>query len=172
MASAMARTRDLHAAMDAALEALLPVLGLEVGGVYLLDARTGELRATRYRGVDPEYVRAVERFSRGEALLGTALEGEVPVVVADLSAAEQAREATRNLGVRSVAFVPLYARGRAMGVMPVGSFDLHEFSPDDLRLLSAVGGMLGLAIDNERLADQSRRHLAEVRMLWEIDRAL
>jgi hypothetical protein len=56
--------------------------------------------------------------------------------------------------------------------MPVGSFGVREFGPDDLRLLSAVGGMLGLAIDNERLAEQSRRHLAEVRMLWEIDRAL
>ena len=172
VASAMARSRDIFAAMDAALDALLPALGLDVGGVYVLDERSGELRAARARGVSPEYLKAVARFSRDEALLGSTLDGEAPVVVADLSGSAPAREAMRRLGVRSVVFVPLYAHGRAMGVMPVGSFDVREFAPDDLRLLSAVGGMLGLAIDNERLAEQSRRHLAEVRMLWEIDRAL
>jgi signal transduction histidine kinase len=168
----MARSHDLAAAMDATLDAILPALGLDLGGVYVLDERSGELRASRYRGVAPEYVREVARFSRGEAVLGTALNGEMPVVVADISSSAQAREATRRLGIRSVAFVPLYARGRAMGVMPVGSFDVHEFGPDDLRLLSAVGGMLGLAIDNDRMAEQSRHHLREIRMLWEIDRVL
>src|SRR5262245_12289660 len=172
VASAMARSPDIFGAMDAALDALLPALALDLGAVYVLDERTGDLRAARYRGVPPEYVRDFARFSRGEAVLGNTLEGEVPVVVADLSAAPQARDAARRLGIRSVAFVPLYARGRAMGVMPVGHYAAREFGTDDLRLLSAVGGMLGLAIDNERLAGQSRRHLDEVRMLWEIDRAL
>jgi signal transduction histidine kinase len=172
VASAMARSRDISAAMDAALDALLPALGLDLGGIYLLHEPSGELRAARYRGVAPEYVKEVSRFRRGEAVLGTTLDGEVPQVVADLSAEPQAREAARRLGIRSVAFVPLYARGRALGVMPVGNFEAREFGPDDLRLLSAVGGMLGLAIDNERLAEQSRRHLDEVRMLWEIDRAI
>jgi signal transduction histidine kinase len=172
VAASMARSTDLHAAMDAALEAVLPALGLELGGIYVLDEHSGDLRVARFRGVSSEYAEEVGRFSRGEAFVGATLQGEVPIVVPDLASTPQARDATRRLGIRAVAFVPLYARGRAMGVMPVGSFGLREFSRDDLRLLSAVGGMVGLAIDNERLAVQSQRHLAEVRMLWEIDRAL
>jgi signal transduction histidine kinase len=158
--------------MDAALDNVLPALGLEAGAVYVLDERGGELRAARHRGVPEEYVPALMRFRRDEALLGSALQGEIPIVVPDVSAAPMARDATRRAGIRTMALVPLYAHGRAMGVMPVGSYALHEFAEEDLRLLSAVGGMLGLAIDNDRLAQQSRRHLAEIRMLWEIDRAL
>src|SRR4029453_15620424 len=35
-----------------------------------------------------------------------------------------------------------------------------------------VGGMLGAAIDNARLVRRSRRHLAQVQALWEIDKAI
>src|SRR5262245_44597669 len=100
----MARSRDIFAAMDAALAALLPALGLDAGGVYVLDERSGELRAARSRGVSPEHLKEVARFSRDEALLGTTLEGEVPVVVADLAGTAPAHDAMRRLGVRSVAF--------------------------------------------------------------------
>ena len=170
--SAMAHSRDLLSVMDATVDVLLPALGLDLGGVYILDEATGELNAATYRGVNAEYVREVARFSREDTAMGRALQGEKPLVVPDLSATPQAREATRRLGVRTVVFVPVYAHSRALGVMPLGSFQKREISDEDLGLLSAVGAILGLAIDNQHLAAQSARHLAEVRMLWEIDRAL
>jgi len=170
--AAMAHSRDLMSVMDATLDAVLSALGLDVGGVWMLDEQTGELHAARTRGVTPEYVREVASLSREDSTLGRALEGESPLVVRDYASSPLAQEATRRLGISTAVFVPLYAHSRARGVMPLGSFTPRELSADDLGLLTAVGGMLGLAIDNERLAEQSARHLAEVRMMWEIDRAL
>src|SRR4029079_7007174 len=109
---------------------------------------------------------------RGEAVMGRAIDSVRPVVVPDIAAAPDAREAARQSGLRSLVLVPLYARGRAAGMMPVGGYAVREFAEDEIELLAAVGGMLGAAIDNARLVRRSRRHLAQVQALWEIDKAI
>src|SRR4029450_9338070 len=96
------------------------------------DEETGDLRATaHYRGVPPGYPETVARFRQGEGLVGRTLEGDVPVVVRDLAAMPESREATREIGLRSFVFVPLYARGRAVGVMPVGGGGRRDFWAGD-----------------------------------------
>src|SRR6185503_20648471 len=78
----------------------------------------------------------------------------------------------RQIGIRTVVFVPLYARGRAVGMMPVGSYRIRDLDAEELQLLSAVGGMLGSAVENARLAEKQRRNLNQVEALAEIDRAI
>jgi signal transduction histidine kinase len=173
LSSAIAHSSDLDSVLEAALVAALDALELEAGGVFLVHEETGELRATtHYRGVPEEYVAAIARFRRGEGHVGKALESQQPVVVPDLATAEGSRDATRRVGLRSMVFVPLFARNRAVGVLPVGGYVLREFDPADLQLLAALGGMAGVAIDNARLMERVRRHLAQVQALSEIDRAL
>ena len=173
LSSAIAHSSDLDSVLEAALAAALDALDFEAGGVFLLHEETGELRATtHYRGVPAEYVQAISRFRRGEGYVGKALESQKPVVVPDLTTAEESREATRRLGLRTMVFVPLYARNRALGVLPVGGYVVRELDPSDVQLLSALGGMAGVAIDNARLMERVRRHLAQVQALSEIDRAL
>ena len=173
IAASLAHSEDLERALSEALRATLDALQLEAGGIYLLDEVTGELRATPHHfGLPPDYPEAVQRFRRGEAFLGRAMDSVRPVVVADIAATPDARPATRQSGLRSIVFVPLYARGRAVGMMPVGCYVVRDFAEDEVELLAAVGGMLGAAIDNARLVQRSRRHLAQVQALWEIDKAI
>jgi GAF domain-containing protein len=173
LASAIARSIDLDSLLESALSAALEALDLPAAGIFLVHEDTGELRATsHHRGVPEDYIPTIARFRVGEGPVGRALMGEAPVVVADLSASEGVRESTRAVGLRSGVFVPLFARGRPVGVMTVGGFEVRTFAPADLHLLAALGGMVGAAIDNARLLERVRRHLAQVQALSEIDRAL
>jgi signal transduction histidine kinase len=173
VAADLARSTQLGSALDAALETVLAALDLPIGGIYVLDEASGDLRATpHHRGVPPEHLPAISHFHRGEAFVGRALDGEEPWVVTDLSAMPEARDAARKMGLRTVVFVPLHARGRAVGVMPLGGLTVRAFGEDDLRLLGAVGGMLGVAIHSARLTADARRHLAQMRSLSELDRAI
>ena len=173
LASAIARSIDLDSLLESALSAALEALDLPAAGIFLVHEDTGELRATsHHRGVPEDYIPTIARFRVGEGPVGRALMGEAPVVVADLSASEGVRESTRAVGLRSGIFVPLFARGRPVGVMTVGGFEVRTFAPADLHLLAALGGMVGAAIDNARLLERVRRHLAQVQALSEIDRAL
>jgi GAF domain-containing protein len=110
-------------------------------------------------------------LEREEALMGRALAGDVPVVVADLAALPEAREASR-LGLRSCVLQPLLARGHAVGVLAMGDRSLRDFPVEDLTVLEAIGGMLGGAIETSRLLARTKRHLAQVEALWEIDKAI
>jgi signal transduction histidine kinase len=171
IAAAIAHSEDLDAALSRALDAAIAHLQMEAGGLFLVDDG-GILRGTpHHRGLPSHYPDAVSRFAPGEGVVGRALLSVEPVVV-DAAAAADVREATREIGLRTVVFVPLYARGRAVGLMALGNYSPREFHAEELQLLTAMGGMLGAAIDNAKLVGRSGRHLVQVQALWEIDKAL
>ena len=137
IAAAVAHSADIDAALAQALTATLEALGVEAGGIYIVDEETGGLIATRHhRGLPADYPAKVARFRRGEGPIGAALESVTPVAVRDITVLEGVRDATRETGLRSLAFVPLYARGRAVGMMAVGGYCIHEFPPEELQVLS------------------------------------
>ncbi len=173
VASSIARSPDVGGILSAGLDEAVAALDVEMAAIYLVEGDVGELRLTPHqRGVPFAYAEQIARFRRGEAILGRVLRGSTPVVVPDLSAAAGAREATRDLGIRTAVFVPLYAQGRAMGVLALGGKKPRDVTNDELRFLEALGGMLGTAIENAQLMRRTQRHLDEVKAVWEIDRAI
>ncbi len=173
VAAAVAHSTDIDAALSQALNTTMDALGLEAGGIYFVDEETGGLIATpHHRGLPADYPAKVASFRRGEGPIGRALDSVTPVAIRDILALEGVRDATRQSGLRSLAFVPLYARGRAVGMMAMGAYRIREFPPEELQILGAVGGILGAAIENDRLVDRAQRHLEQVQALWEIDRAV
>ncbi len=73
-------------------------------------------------------------------------------------------------GIRSVCQVPLFSRGKALGILTLGSRSEGSFTEDILRLLEQVAGLFAVALDNA-LAFQgirsSRDHLAEEKLYLE-----
>jgi signal transduction histidine kinase/putative methionine-R-sulfoxide reductase with GAF domain len=169
-AAAVAQSPDVDAALSRALDIALETLGLEAGGIYFVDEQTGALvGSSHHRGLPPDYAEAVMRFQRGEGLIGRALESVSPVAVRDIAATDGVRAATRQTGLRSVVFVPLHARGRAVGMVAMGAYRLRDFLAEELQLLAAFGGILGAAIENDRLVRGAREHLVQVQALWQTE---
>jgi PAS domain S-box-containing protein len=54
--------------------------------------------------------------------------------------------------------VPLISGDRVLGVMGLAEMD-HEITPEDVLLLEAIGRQAGVAIQNARLYQETRRHL-------------
>jgi len=173
VAASVARSPDVGGVLSAGLNEAVAALGVEMGAIYLVEGDVGELRLTAHQvGLPIRYAEQVARFRRGEGVLGRVLQGSTPVVVDDLAAADGTREATRELGIRTAVFVPLYAQGRAMGILALGGRRQRSVAPDELRFLEALGGMLGSAVENAQLMRRTQRHLDEVKAVWEIDRAI
>src|SRR5207245_9486242 len=98
IAAAVARSRDLHTVLSEALFTTVHALELDVGGIYLLDDDTGELRASsHHHGVPPEQRESLSRLSRSEAPLAAALNGETPVVLRELSGSPTLQQLARGL---------------------------------------------------------------------------
>jgi signal transduction histidine kinase len=78
------------------------------------------------------------------------------------------QQATRRLGVHSALYVPLIARGRAIGVViahdKVGA--TPAFSEDDLRLAESLGARAAVAVDlSERVSRDAVRRVVEAQEL-------
>jgi PAS domain S-box-containing protein len=66
-------------------------------------------------------------------------------------------EIVRALGTRSAVVVPLVARGKALGVLSLGSGTPGRYARTDLELVKEVAHRAGIAIDNARLHGQTQR---------------
>ncbi|MFH0809781.1 MAG: PAS domain S-box protein, partial [Pseudomonadota bacterium] len=60
-------------------------------------------------------------------------------------------------GLRSLLIVPLMAKGEPVGTLGVGARSPHQFPPDEVDLLRAIGDQIGMAMENSRLYGRERQ---------------
>jgi signal transduction histidine kinase len=137
-------TREASTLVNAKLCSLLLV---DESGEWL------ELRACS--GGGPEYMNK-PRLSMGESLLGIVVRRMKPVQVDDVRRSNryQHREIARHEGLVSLLGVPLLFRGKAIGTLSVYSGRRHSFSNEEIRALSLLADLSGIAIENARLYER------------------
>ena len=87
-------------------------------------------------------------FSRGKPILVPTL---TPEFIDNLESLGVQRDAFAKIGTQSMIFVPLVARGEALGVMTMGSRIPGRFDETDLELGEEIGRRAAVAIENARL---------------------
>jgi hypothetical protein len=173
IAASLAHSEDLDRALPQALRATLDALRLEAGGIYLLDEARGGCGPRSTTSACPRTCRTRSSASGGARPSW----GERSIPCARSSWRTSPPPSTRarprvEAGLRSNVLVPLYARGRAVGMMPVGGYAVREFAEDEIELLAAVGACWARPSTTPASCAARRRHLAQVQALWEIDKAI
>lgn len=156
-------------ALSGALRQVLPVLSLDSGRIYLMEAHSGEFRLVAAEG-DPALLDPSETtIVPGECLCGLAALCGEPVSTRDLADPRLIRASCRRAGTgHALAAVPLVARERALGVMHVASRRTQPFSETDIALLQSVGAQIGTAVENVRLREEARRADALATLIQEM----
>ena len=97
----------------------------------------------------------------GEGLTSRIIHGRSPLRIG--SADEMEAMGVVWVGERSESYlgVPIPAGDRVLGVVSVASTDPNAFSEGDERLLSTLASSMGVALENARLFDETKRLLAE-----------
>ena len=157
IAEALNGSVDLQESLGVALSRVAELLGLRTGWVWLLDETTDEPYLAAARELPPglrDHPAAMEgscycldTFRQGD------LNGAANVNVVTCSRLRWIREGTA--GLRYHASVPLYARGKKLGVLNVAGPEWRRLSSEELRLLHTVGDMLGVAVERARLYARS-----------------
>lgn len=160
IASTASQSLDLDEILKATLDKVLETIGVEAGGIYLLDQGDNKLVAKVYRGVSPEFVE--ETMTWDGSLARRGLRSGEPIVVEDISKeAELTRMAAREEGLRSYISVPLKSKDKVVGVMDVITRRSRRFAPGDVELLTSVGNQICVAIENARLYEAAQREIIE-----------
>ena len=96
------------------------------------------------------------RLSAGESVLGVVVRRKKPLQVANvqISGRYQNVEIARREGLISLLSVPLVFAGEAIGTLSVYTGQPYNFSNEEIRILSALAELSGIAIEKARLYER------------------
>lgn len=168
IARALNSSVELDQTLQIGLSQVAELLGLHTGWVWLINEETGKTYLAASQNLPPALQNKPRRMRGTCHCLDTYLEGDLEgaanvnvLICSRLSGLVDGTD-----GLRYHASIPLYARGKKLGVLNVASTDWRELSPDDLRLLYTIGDLLSIAIERSRLF----AHSAQVSIVEERNR--
>lgn len=145
----------LESILRAALGEALEVMGMEAGGVYLLDEAGERLALVAHQGVEDELAKAIDDLAVGEGFSGAVVARGEPVLVPDLAHDPRlTRPAARESGFHALATFPLRASGQVLGALFMLAPEVREFAREDVELLTSIGQQMGVAVENAHLLQQ------------------
>jgi PAS domain S-box-containing protein len=169
IATTIGQSLNLNHILNATLDAVLEVMGVDAGWMQLLTEgkEGGVLLMIAQRGFSLEMVQETRTIKLGEGITGQVAQSGRPIVVA--KASDDPRLYTlvgQREELHTLAAVPLKSKDQVLGVMGVFNRDPRELSAQAVELLVAIGHQIGVAIENAQLAEKA----AEIELLREVDR--
>ena len=156
-AATVSRSFDLESVLRDVLKQVAEAVGIRAGAVYLLEDQGRVLRMASCQGCDPELVARVQRLPVGGELAGW-LAHTTQTVLAHTTSGSPLFDLVRSSGaeISSLVCAPLRAKGETLGILLLMNHSYREISAEEIRLLTAIGQQISVAIENAQLYAQSR----------------
>jgi nitrate/nitrite-specific signal transduction histidine kinase len=169
IAAMASQSLDLDEILNNALQQTLQVMGIDAGGIYLLDEETMILKIAAQQGFSPSLVAEIDSLKVGEGFSGRVAQTGQPLVVNDVSADSRlTREVVKEEGLRSLAIVPLSSKGKTLGTLFATAHGYREFTDQDVQLLTSIGHQIGVAVENARLFQALQRRAEQFRVIAQV----
>lgn len=145
--------------------------GAEHAVLHLLD-KDQEILVPR--SVSGTTTRITQRLNMrlGEGVAGQAIASGKIINVADTQADPRFLNQSRPVWFRSLVVAPIESNQRRVGTISVQSRQPDAFTPDESRLLGALGIQAAIAIENANLLETTRKDLREIHALYHISQGL
>jgi len=158
VAAVLASSLDESEILDQTLLRVMAYLGVVAGEIFMREENEKDLRMVLHRGEFASAFLTKDRFRMGEGFIGLVAETGKPLVTTDLANdLRYLRPSVVAAGFKSMACIPLTARGSVIGVMSLACKFERRFEERELSLLSAIGNWAGITIENARLHRQASR---------------
>lgn len=154
----LSQSLDLDQVMNATVDMVMGLMDFEVVLIFSLDEKTGELRLITYKGIREESARALDRTKLGQGLCGQVAQTGQPISVDDVVKNVQFYTApVAQERLRTEFSVPLTSRGKILGTLCVATRAPHQIREGDLELLSALGNLIGVAMEKATLYQERQK---------------
>ena len=124
----------------------------------LKDPLTGEVNLVAYRGFTEEEIAALRAITPHPMSEQVFASGK-PLVINDHVGPGVSGLLART---QSVAWIPVKAGSKVVGVLGISDDQSRPFTSNEVALLQAIGSVIGVAIENARLFEQTRKQTAEL----------
>lgn len=153
--AAIVRIRDRQALFEEACHIATSHGAFRIAGVGMIDAPTGELRATAWSGIDPQFFNGLSADLQlspkpsSTGVVGRALATGATAIEPDIASNPDIdhvrREAVRR-GSRSAIGLPLFENEQLSGVLVLYSEEADFFDAEEVKLLEELAGDVSFAL--------------------------
>ncbi len=147
---------DLSSLLYAIIEKATGLLGITMGGLYLVRPDGQSLELVIGYNLGKDYSGTILRF--GEGLSGQVAQTGEAMMVADYRQWEHRAAIYNDISIKRVLAVPLRIKGKVIGVINITDDQTTgSFTQEDIQLVSLFADQAALAIENARLLEESNR---------------
>jgi len=160
--------------LNTVIDSIMQVMRAQRGFLMIADEATGDLRIQVARGVDGTDLASDESYSR--TVVGQAVQMRQTLLTNNAQYDFQSGQSVIMRGLRAILCAPMLVQSRLIGVIYVDTaLQSGVFTESDQKLMDAVAGQAGVAIENARLyriAVEKGRLERELQMAREIQESL
>jgi serine phosphatase RsbU (regulator of sigma subunit) len=167
---------DFDEVLNTVMDSVMQVTRAQRGFLMIAGDESGRLKVLVARGMDGETLEEANAYST--TIVNQVVLTRQPLLTNNAQYDERYKPGASIImrGLRAILCAPMLVKGRLIGVVYVDtSLRSGNFTDSDLRLLSAVAGQAGIAIENARLyrvAVEKGRMERELQMAREIQESL
>ncbi len=147
---------DLETMLDQLLERVLLAMKSNTGHIHLLDESGETLGLVAEQGLSPDVVAQIDPLPLAKGLAGWVMTHGEPLLVPDI-AADSRTNGLIDFNDRAYVGVPIWAGGRALGVLSVFGTVGQQFNADEAALLASIADQVGVAVENARLRQRAEQ---------------
>lgn len=160
----MASRETVRDSLGILLDMLVRIPGVEAGGVYLVDEKTGSLELVVYQGISEKFASIVRHVEGGSPRARLVMEGRT-IFLGNDSPLIGEGSALDAEGLHSTLVAPFKWDNRVMGSLNMSSRTLEVFPEDTVMAVEAAGMQIGGIIARLRATEALRESELKFRNL-------
>jgi two-component sensor histidine kinase len=173
ISAALAAAWKLEDTLEVITRITSQVMSVDSCSIYLQERDSDRLVLKATTGLAREAIGHAS-LGVGEGLTGWAVTHGQPVAMRDALNDPRFKllSETREEGLKSLMAVPLNVQGRIIGAMNVQTANMHDFSSDEIELLSLIANLAAGALEKAMLYERMQQQIQELSTLAEISRTI
>ena len=148
------------------------VMGARICAVWLLDEDKQHLKIRATQALSQGYLK--DRVIKvGEGIVGLVAKEKKPIVIEDvrIDARYKEKELAKKEKLISMLSVPMLVKNKVVGVINVYTMEKHEFSKNDIDLVTTATNQAAVAIENTELMVKTKVVQEELETRKKVEKA-
>jgi PAS domain S-box-containing protein len=163
---ALSTARSMEEVLRLCTHAAFKASGMDCGGVYLVDEKSGSLDLAFHEGLSPSFVERAAHFDADAPQARLVMEGQ-PAYTQYQALEMSVEPATRQEDLRAIAIIPILHEEQVIACLNVSSHK-HDQVPDHARTaLETIAGQIGSAVAHARAENALAESEGRYRRLFE-----
>jgi len=151
----LCRIHDMSEALDLILKTSVQLEGVDCGGIYLVDSRTGEFDLSSSQGISAHFL---SKFSNHKG--PTSIEEPLYLSSAEIQSSQEVDDQYKDL--TAVALIPVKSDNESSAVLSLGSHSKNEFSESDRNILEAIAIQIAAYMARVRAEQKMNERVSEL----------